>query len=149
MKTLIIILSLSLLNIFAGCFKAYDNTYTVVNNTSKQVKIIGFDLKYKWGIYSETIDIQPNSKFIIQKNNETRQPQGIFVVEWIDSVNIIFDNKRIIKYRCNSVQGQDLCDDMRNILNYYKYYEQVKGEHESTYTYTITEADYESADTIK
>lgn len=58
-------------------------------------------------------------------------------------------NARIIKYRCNIAQGQNLCDDMRNILNYYKYYEQVKGEHESTFTYTITEEDYELADTIK
>ena len=145
----LILTCIALFAVLSGCLKVYDNTYTVVNNTSKQVKITGFDLKYKWGIYSETIDIHPNSKFTIQKSNETRQPQGIFVVEWIDSVNIIFDNARIIKYRCNIAQGQDLCDDKRNILNYYKYYEQVKGEHESTFTYTITEEDYELADTIK
>ena len=128
----------------------YTDTYTVTNNTSKQLKIRGYNVKYEGGLYTEMIEIQPNSKFSVGKGKgEEYQAPGIFSSGGIDSVCIIFDNARIIKYRCNIAQGQNLCDDMRNILNYYKYYEQVKGEHESTFTYTITEEDYELADTIK
>lgn len=149
MKILIMI-SLALATILTGCNKVYNDTYIVINNTSKQVKIKGFNLKYDGVPYNEIIDIQSNSKFTVGKGKgEEYQSPGIFSSGGIDSVCIIFANKKIIKYRCNTTQGQTLCDDVRNILNYNKYYEQVKGEHESTYTYTITEADYESADTIK
>ena len=154
MKNLIVII-IGLIILLSGCLKVYNDTYTVVNNTNKHIKIKGFAVelskKNQWGIlYNETIDIQPSSKFTILKGKgENSQPRGIFLVNDIDSVNIIFDNTRIIKYRCNKSYGLGSCDDMRNILNFNKYYEQVKGEHESTFTYTITEEDYELADTIK
>lgn len=143
---------LALLFILSGCLKTYNDTYTVVNDTNKQVKINGFAVEASKGgfLYNETINIAPNSKFTILKGlGENSQPRGIFQVNGIDSVIILFANTKIIKYKCNRKQGQGVCDDMRNILNYNKYYEQVEGEHEWTYTYTITEADYELADTIK
>ena len=68
----------------------------------------------------------------------------------IDSVNIIFDSLKVIKYSCdiNSV----ICRDTRNILNFNDYFDFNcigKREHGCTYTYTISEEDYEMADSIK
>jgi hypothetical protein len=137
-----------------GCNKTYYNTYCIANNTDKNIKIEGFAINWskeigKWPIYSEVIYIKPNTTFSIQKGTgESWEPQGIFSVEDIDSSNIVFDEKKIIKYKCNSFDGISLCNDKRNILNYQEYYDKKCGKHECTYTYMITDDDYESAEII-
>lgn len=86
---------LALLFILSGCLKTYNDTYTVVNDTNKQVKINGFAVEASKGgfLYNETINIAPNSKFTILKGlGENSQPRGIFQVNGIDSVIIIFAN---------------------------------------------------------
>ena len=152
MKPLIII-SIVFAITLSGCGKDYHNTFTVVNNTNKQVRIEGFAVKWsekinRFSVYSDSILIDANSEFSIQKGmGESRQPQGIFQSGEIDSVNIIFDNQKIIKYSCDD--EYHLCFDKRNLLNYEEYFEKNCDEHECTYVYTITDADYESAEIIE
>ncbi len=140
--------------VFTGC-KDYQDTYVVNNKTDKNIQIEGFAVKWskltnRSPIYNELIEIQPNSKYIIKKGKgESWEPHGIFKVEDIDSVLIIFNNERLISYSCNSINGVNLCNDTRNILFYQKYYENNCGEHECTYIYTITDEDYDSAVKIK
>ncbi len=147
------IITVAIVILLSGCLKSYHDTYVVVNNTNKNVQIEGFTVKISKEnnenfIYNEAIEIQPNSKYTILKGlGENSQPRGIFEVDWIDSVNIIFNNQKIIKYKCDD--NYFFCADKRNILGYNDYYEKSCGEHDCTYTYTITEADYESAEIIK
>ncbi len=148
--------SIALAIVLLGCLKTYNDTYVVINDTSKQVRIEAYVVesakKYNEIPYlEEVIDIQPNSKFIIRKGKgEEYQPRGIFKFEIIDSVNIIFSNQRIIRYKCNNVVDLVfICNDKRNIINYNEYYDRSCGKHECTHTYTITEADFESAEIVK
>jgi hypothetical protein len=151
MKRIVFIFIVILLS---GCGKTYYNTYHIINKTDKNIRIEGFALKWsqetnRVPIYSEVINIEPNAKFTIQKGiGESWEPQGIFSLEDIDSSNIIFNEIRIIKYKCNNIEGVSLCNDIRNIINYQEYYNKNCGKHECTYTYTITEEDYESAEVI-
>ena len=150
-KTNIIALLLTLF-VLCSCGKEYYDTYKIKNSTNHLISIEGFATK--WSIeednkYKEIITINSDSFYSVDKSvGETWQTPGIFKLGIIDSVNIIFDNTRIIKYVCNKEDGYKLCNDQRNIINYQEYYVKNCGEHECTYTYTITEEDYESAEVI-
>ncbi len=150
-----LILGLVVMSVLLGCGKDYYNTFLISNNTNYQIQIKGFDRKtldhINSPMHSETITIQPNSKFSVQKkkNGEDRQFGGIFLSMNIDSVIIIFDSKKIVKYACASEHGGVFCKDKRNILNFQEYYKKECGKNECTYSYTISDTDYDSAEIIK
>jgi len=146
---LIICLSFTL----TSCNKVYHNTFIVENKTNKKIRIEGFATVYskeinRSSVYFEVFDIQPDSQYLFLKDiGESQQPQGVFEAPHIiDSVNIIFNNERIIKYTC--FEPGHFCFDKKNILNYEEYFEKYCGEHECIYTYTITEQEYDSATVI-
>lgn len=72
---------------------------------------------------------------------------GIFEYPEVDSVLIIFDNKRIIIQTCE-YEGGSACHYPRNLMDYDNREDYVQTEISTNsyrYTYTITEADYEKA----
>jgi hypothetical protein len=150
-QVLLIIVIIIFMN---SCRKEYYDTFSVENKTDKKVIIEGYTVKWsnsinRETIYKETIEIQPNSLYSVKKGNgESWQPKGIFeTASMIDSVNIIFNNQRIILYSCSEIDYL-LCNDKKNILNYQEYYDKQCGEHSCTYVYSITNEDYDTAEVI-
>jgi hypothetical protein len=135
----------------SGCV-THENTYIIKNQTNKQITIYGYAVKWSAKVnleppYSETFDILPYSEYsVIKEFGEITQPQGIFQnADEVDSVVISFNDEKYIRYSCNYIDVNRLCNDKRNII-FNGYYDEQCSEHECTYTYTITEDDYNNAE---
>ncbi len=150
-------LLLILLVFISSCETEFSNTYVIKNTTTHQIKIaaydrIGFDsvLVDPQTMYLEKFSIEPNSDFKkIKAAGYHMQIQSIFESYDLDSLSIIFDSSRIITFACNQPSGSN-CTGKYNLMNHEENYEKDKtgkasGKDEFTYTYTFTEADFESA----
>ncbi len=140
-----------------SCEKEYYWEYVIQNETNSEILIEGFD-RFDWKgnrliNYSnplEEIDIKPDQNFSVRRGRGLdNEPLGIFENFEIDSVNIIFDNKKIIIQVCDE-HALSICDFERNILAYDTEYKREKtgrssGENEYRFIYTITEEDYNNA----
>lgn len=140
--------------ISSSCRKEYYDTFIVENKTNKVVIIEGFAVKWSEkmnlaSIKKEIIEIDANSKYsVIKGTGESGEPEGIFEApHLIDSVNIYFNTERVIKYSCFELYHT--CFDKRNILNYQQYYNKECGKHSCTYTYTINDDDFDTAEIIE
>jgi hypothetical protein len=136
--------------------KEYYWEYKIKNETSHSIKILGFDRFSYLGIRNEIIEaeiitIQPELSFSIVKSRGLyAQPLGIFQNWEVDSVNIVFDNRKVIVQFCNEYDILELCPVKRNITAYDTEYKKENtgkrsGENEYRFTYTITEEDYNNA----
>ncbi len=155
MKNIIIILVFTFV---LGCKKT-SLYYIVENKTEFEVTIIGYD-KYSQidnnvteidgTLYSESFKIKPNEKYIVEipTGDDSGGTIGIFNNESIDSVVIYFNDERRIIYVCKNLYTSN-CDG-KNILNRYDNFERsYDGKKTYTYTYTITQEDYDNAEPIK
>jgi hypothetical protein len=164
MRTIFSTVCITLLLTMVSCEKVYYHQYVVQNKTDYSIRIEGyhrFDIGYsKDGRIKtrnenllstvEIIDIKPNSEYAVFKGlGFHAEPQGIFSNADIDSVNIIFNTQKILVQYCNeeSLRG---CDIERNIMGIESEYVRRKigrssGEIEYSFTYTITETDYNNA----
>jgi len=145
---------------FASCETEFSNTYVIKNTTNHTIEIavydrIGFDSVWidPQAMYLEKFSIEPNSEFKkIKSAGYHMQIQSIFESYDLDSLSIIFDSSRKISFACNQPSGSN-CTGKYNLLNHEENYEKEKtgktsGKDEFTFTYTITEADYELAEPI-
>lgn len=102
-------------------------------------------------VYSESFEIQPDSEYIVFKGTgEDSEPQGIFQsADMIDSVVISLNDEKFIRYSCNYYESNGelvrLCNNKPNIISYADYFEENCADHECTYTYTISEDDFNEA----
>lgn len=157
--------SLLFILIFSGCEKIYYYEYVIKNETNNYIKIVGYD-RFEF-IYtqnetiikrnsdllleSESISIDPHSQYsVIKTRGFHAEPEGIFSDIHIDSVNIIFNNNRILTQFCDSYPSLRTCNVKRNIMGYDSEYKREKvgrssREKEYRFTYTITEEDYNNA----
>jgi hypothetical protein len=149
-QVLLIIVIIIFMN---SCNKVYYDTFSVDNKTDKEIIIEGYAVKWsdkinRDSIYWETIKILPNSIYSVKKGTgESSEPEGVFEAPHIiDSVNIYFNNERIIRYTC--FEDYHACSDKKNILNYQEYYDKHCDEHSCTYVYSITNEDYDTAEVI-
>lgn len=152
MKEQIVIASICF--IFAGCLDQGYDTFTIDNQTNKKLTIEGYAVKWsekinRETVYKETFEVPANSKYSIPKGKgEESDPSGIFTdANIIDSVNIFFESERVIKFVCFE-QFHD-CSETRNILNYQEFFTKTCEDKSCTYVYTITNADFETAEPIK
>lgn len=155
MKYFSIIISILLLT---SCEKEYYWEYEIKNETNHNISITCYDrynlnnIRYE-NIFSlaECINIEPNKNWsVIRLRGFQPDPSGIFENWEIDSVNIVFDNQKVIVQFCNEYNFLELCPIERNITAYDTEYKKVKtgrrsGENEYRFTYTITEEDYNNA----
>ena len=141
-----------------SCEKEYVYEYVIENKTDFDVTIEGYDRFDIQGVkiasYSENgefLSIPPQSNYsVIKARGFHAEPVGVFSTTDIDSVNIIFDDEKIIKQFCNKATLRS-CEIERNIMGYEtSSYVRTKfgrssGENEYRFTYTITEDDYNNA----
>ncbi len=146
-----IFLSLIALIFLIGCAKPDTHTYTIENTTNKTIIVEAFAVAHAKEmninpIYFEKFIIDPFSKYTVIKEvgGEDGEEEGLFKNTAIDSVNIVFDSKKIIKYKCVN----QACNDKRNLINYLTYYERKCDKQDCIFTFLLTEEDYLSADTI-
>jgi hypothetical protein len=146
-----IFLSLIALIFLIGCAKPDTHTYTIENTTNKTIIVEAFAVAHAKEmninpIYFEKFIIDPFSKYTVIKEvgGEDGEEEGLFKNTAIDSVNIVFDSKKIIKYKCVN----QACNDKRNLINYLTYYERKCDKQDCIFTFILTEEDYLSADTI-
>jgi hypothetical protein len=170
MRTLFFAVCITLLLTMTSCEKAGYNQYVVQNGTDHSIRIEGYDrfqFVYSNGVQTSTktrkkdfkstveiIAIKPHDAYVVFKGTGFHgEPQGIFSYpDEIDSVNIIFNNQKILVQYCDeeSLKSINFCDIERNIMNNEIEYEKTKigrssSEIEYNFTYTITEADYNNA----
>ena len=141
-----------------GCKETF-NTYGIKNNTSYELKVIGYD-KYSHKteglvvntlpFYNETFAVKANDLFLKIKDlgEDGGGDLGIFNSTQVDSVVIFFGNEKKIVYVCTNVNTPNCAG--RNLLNWNAYYD--KNCDRSTgcdYIYTITQEDYDNAESIK
>lgn len=138
--------------IFCSCDPIWFNEYKIVNNTEYNVEIKAFDTDNDSNLKNETIKIEPYSAYsILKADGQSSDFQGVFDNPAVDSVTITFADKRVIIQSCEANYGT-ACTFPRNIMNYNNESNYVKtkrgrsqGHKEYTYTYTITEEDYNNA----
>ena len=139
------ILICALLLSFIACHKISDVDMVIKNNTNKNIQIEAFYEKEKM----EVIAIKPFDSYIrpLRYSPEDGPALRVFKTDLIDSVNIIFDNEKIIIQSCKESNILDYCWDVeRNILDYNQYYNyEDLGRKNYKYTYTITKEDYNNA----
>lgn len=144
-----------------SCETIFQHTYVIKNQTSHRIEIKGYDRVEYIGVINDTvkytseiINIEPNSEYRnIQEAGYHSENQGIFDTWGIDSITIVFDSKKIITYACNQPDGT-VCPDKYNLMNRDCNYTKRKTgrasrRNEYTYTYTITEDDYDFAKWMK
>lgn len=129
----------------------YD-TYTIKNETNKDVLILAYDKYYyinneimeiEFPNLSDSIIIKANKEYFVKKvTGEDAQPMGYFKSE-CDSVVLIFSDNKQLYYVCKN----SYCEDNRNIVSFRnsssKSCEKNRG---CDYVYTITNDDYEQAE---
>jgi len=154
---------LLLVFVFCGatCDVTYMDEFVVENHTEHSIRIEGFvrnTYNYNEGSFvkkekvnPETILIQAFSTYTAFQNTRgyhADDPEGIFIQWFIDSVNIYFDEKKIITQVCDSASYTGACSiDLLDIDN--NYTREKRNRKEYRYTYEITEKDYEHADFIQ
>ncbi len=149
MKNFIILLICCLT--IVSCETTTFSDYIVENDTEHNVVIYAFDSQISTTKADETIEILSKYKYSVTKATSGYHSEhpGIFNRWEVDSVIIVFDNKKAITQACNYKSGM-ICDIERNIMNYYditnfvptiSYRKLVK----AAFTYTITEEDYNNA----
>ncbi len=143
--------------LICGCEKEYYWEYVIQNETNTNVLIKGFD-RFDWNgnrlsNYNksiESIEIEPYESFSVRRALGFQpDTEGIFEDFEIDSVNIIFDNEKVIVQFCNEYSLR-VCELERNIVAYETEYVRKKtgrssNENEYRFTYTLTEEDYNNA----
>lgn len=141
-----------------GCEKEYVYEYVIENETGFDVTIEGYDRIDIQGLMidnflenAEFITVSPHSNYsVIKEMGFHAEPVGVFNTTDIDSVNIIFNDKKIIKQFCDKATLRS-CEIERNIMGYEtSSYIRTRigrssGEKEYRFTYTITEQDYNNA----
>ncbi len=154
MKYLTIIILIFLM----GCEKVYYWEYVILNKTSYTITIKGYDridLNYKRlteiNGSAETIVIQPFQKYeTTRARGLNGDPLGVFENMGIDSVNIIFNNEKILIQQCDEPSLTVCSNIIKNVADYDNEYTKEKtgrssGENEYRFTYTLTEEDYNNA----
>jgi hypothetical protein len=141
-----------------SCDATYYYEFVIINDTSHSIKIEGFNNKFNTVDTIEdnllgpieSIDIKSKASFsVLKAKGYHAEPDNIFQNFDIDSVNIVFNNEKIIIQFCESNYLRD-CNIERNILGFDTEYEKEKNgrsqrHDEYRYTYTITEEDYNNA----
>lgn len=132
-----------LLIIFTGCEKVWTVEQIIENSTGHDIMIKTYDQQ---GRELEAVTIAPNKSYTQTSIKEPRNTDDFFLLKyWADSVNIIFDNEKlIIQTSSYSLINCPYTID-RNIMCLNEYEKEDMGTHSIRYTYTITEADYERA----
>ncbi len=118
--------------VFISCEREAEVEYTILNKTSKHIKIVGFQRSIEIAPppRAEVIDIAPNSKFTIMKLNNTDKITAYYSLNEVDSVRVIFDDTKVLTYVCdNLINGN--CNSIFG----------TKGNFE----HIITEQDYQNA----
>ena len=135
-----------------GCAKPDTHTYTIENTTNKTINVEAFAVAHAKEmninpVYLEKFTIAPFSKYTVIKEvgGEDGDEEGLFKNTSIDSVNIVFDSKKIIKYKCVN----QACNDKKNLINYLTFYERKCDKQDCIFTFSLTEEDYLSADSIQ
>jgi|PlaIllAssembly_1097288.scaffolds.fasta_scaffold323360_1 hypothetical protein len=144
--------------IVISCDTTYYNKFVIINETPYNIKIEGVNRRSKTTDKIvvnalqpiEIIEIKPKSSFsVLKAKGYHAEPDDIFQNFDIDSVNIIFNDEKILIQFCDNYYLRD-CEIERNILGFDTEYVKVKmgkssGHNEYRYTYTITEEDYNNA----
>lgn len=131
-----------LLIIFTGCEKVWTVEQIIKNDTGHDVVI----KTYQEGKELESISISPSQNYAKISTKEHRNKDDVFILNSLaDSVNIIFDNERLIIQ--SSTFPLSICPDIvRNILCLSEEYEiKDTGAYSICYLYSITEDDFNNA----
>lgn len=112
-----------------------ETNYTIINNTSQDVKIEPFSRDRNEGaltgsfIRADILEISKrNSKNIIR---EFRDSRTFYSLENVDSIKIVFGNSKFLTIDCNDWPSMENCNTI------------FRGD--TNYNHSITEQDYESA----
>ncbi|MBN2300637.1 MAG: hypothetical protein JXC31_05570 [Acholeplasmataceae bacterium] len=129
----------------------YD-TYTIKNETNKDVLILAYDKYYYFdsvnvAYLSDSIVIYAEGQYKVEKRTgEDHEPRGYFKSDGVDSVVILFSNQKKLIYVCDKVIGS-ACFDSRNIMNWHEYSESTCEKNRGCdYVYKITNDDYVQAE---
>lgn len=134
--------------------------FVVENHTCHFIRIEGFErkthnpetgvLEHKKTLNPETILIPAFEKytaFQIARGYHATDPESIFLQRYIDSVNIYFDDKKVLVQVCDSVFYNGNCPTgILDIDN--NYTREKRNRKEYRYTYKITEKHYQNAEFI-
>ena len=112
-----------------------ETNYTIINNTSQDVKIEPFSRNRNEGgltgsfIRGDILEIpKNNSKKIIR---EFRDSRTFYSLKNVDSIKIVFRNSKCLTIDCNDWPSMENCNTI------------FRGDND--YNHSITEQDYESA----
>ena len=158
MKQILKILTIMVL--FTACNKDtekdYTNIFRIENESAYSIDILAYD---NYTFESETEYSYSPSKvteysidaFSFTQFEDTREGGGtesFMGNPRIDSVVIIFNNEKTLRYSCK--QRYLTCQDERNILNVLKFHtKDCPSDNKCVYTYTITQVDYDKAELIE
>ncbi|MCG8184434.1 hypothetical protein [Tenacibaculum piscium] len=113
-----------------------ETNYTIINNTSQDVKIEPFSRDRNNGILTgsfvraDILEISKNSsKKIIR---EVRDSRTFYSLENVDSIKIVFGNSKFLTIDCNDWPSMENCNTI------------FRGG--TDYNHSITEEDYENAE---
>ncbi len=113
-----------------------ETTYTLVNNSSKDIKIKPYSRNRVDGVLSvgsinaDVININSGEEKKISR--ELRDSKTFYSIKNIDSVRIIFDNQKLLVFVCNDWPEMTTCNTI------------FRGD--SNNSHIITENDYNSAE---
>lgn len=135
------------------------DTYTIMNETDKNLTIIAYDKYYYSGdsvlkvdepYMTDSINLSSYEKHTVEKRTgEDNQPRGFFKSGGEDSVIVLFNNERRLIYVCHKAINSS-CSDKRNIMNWYEYSTSTCEKNRGCdYIYKITEEDYLEAEPIE
>jgi hypothetical protein len=152
MKKSFQIISLVFLFALIACESVWYDQYVIKNETSHIVKIIGYYTNTVGPLRKpDTIVIQQKGEYLTFRQVGFHRESGtIFRDSDLDSIYIVFDNKKSIVQKCEGNQQSKLlafCNITKNILLTNSFVAepmtQRKGDKKGEkYTYYITEADY-------
>ena len=112
---------LLILIVFTACKKLSTYEFVVTNSTEHLITIEAFynGIVFSGGIESEVIKIKPYESYtnIVLSGPEDNTEIGIFKTNLIDSVNIIFDDQRIIIQSCQETY-LEFCTEIQKIFYY-------------------------------
>ena len=117
MKQFLLLLILLTLN---NCVDQLSNDipFTLYNQTDKTVKVLGFDRRLELDTiyWADPIVIHPNSKFTVIRMSGLNEnvSNAFYSIIGVDSVNVIFDDKRIKTFVRNPPNEYFLCDGGEN-----------------------------------
>jgi hypothetical protein len=160
MKKYTTVFYIILMSCFSSCESSWFDEYVVKNETNHTIQIIAyFDNQYSGKLKPEIHNIAPQKEVITLKSVGFKaQDGGIFINAFADSIQIIFDNNRVITQSCHKAPLINAvgCKIDRNLMRFSNPNYTIssmsyrKGSKRGTrYEYIITEQDYQRSSPLK